>query len=70
LVGALLGVGGVFGLNYVFERFVAQAEGLDLFRNFVADNSELLPIAFGLVIGGVLLGAAASAFAVTFYLDV
>ncbi len=70
VLGSLLGIAGVYGLNYAFDRFFAGNEELDLLGNFTVASSDVFATAVLLLIGGILIGAIASAVAVTFYVNV
>jgi cell division transport system permease protein len=70
LIGSALGIGGVYALNSAFDRYIASDEAFDLFSNFTVASSDVFGVAVLLLIGGVLIGAIASAVAVTFYVNV
>jgi cell division transport system permease protein len=70
LLGAAAGVGVVSFVRWIFDRFIGDAQGLELLRNFVIEPGDLFAISAAMVVGGALIGAIASAIAVTFYLDV
>ena len=70
LIGALVAVVILVAGSAGLESRIANAEGLELLRNFVVDSGDVTFISIMLLVGGVVLGAVASAVAVTFYLDV
>lgn len=69
VLGSLLGIAGVYGLNWAFDRYFASSE-LELLGNFAVDSSDVFATALLLLVGGVLIGAVASAVAVSFYVKV
>ena len=69
LVGSFVGIGGVYLLNWGFSRIAGDPE-LALLGNFTVASSEVFATAILLLIGGILIGAIASAVAVTFYVNV
>jgi len=70
VIGSLLGIAGVYGLNYAFERFIAGDQGLQLLGSFAVASNDVFATAVLLLFGGILIGAIASAVAVTFYVNV
>ena len=71
VLGSMLGIAGVYGLNWAFDRYFASEDaGLDLLANFTVASGDVFATAVLLLIGGVLIGAIASAVAVTFYVNV
>lgn len=70
VLGSLLGIVGVYGLNSAFSRFFAGDEELRLLGNFTVASSDVFATAVLLLLGGILIGAIASAVAVTFYVNV
>jgi cell division transport system permease protein len=70
LLGAVIAVGAVVGLNVVFNRQLDNADDLVLLQGIVVDNSSVMWISV-LVLGvGCFIGAVGSAFAVSRFLDV
>jgi cell division transport system permease protein len=70
VVGSLLGIGGVYGLNWAFDRFIASDPELVLLGSFTVASNDVFATAVLLLLGGILIGAIASAVAVTFYVNV
>ena len=70
VLGSSLGIGGVYGLNWFFDRCIASDDGLGLFTNFTVASSDVFATAVLLFLGGILIAAVASAIAVTFYVNV
>jgi cell division transport system permease protein len=68
LLGAGLGIGGVYGLNWVIDRFLSDS--FELFEKMVVQSGDLLLTSVLLVVAGALVGVAGSAVAVTRFLDV
>ena len=69
ILGSLVGIGGVYLLNWGFSRIAGDPQ-LALLGNFTVASSDVLATAILLLVGGVLIGAIASAVAVTFYVNV
>jgi cell division transport system permease protein len=70
VIGALFGIGGVYGLNLFFERVVGSEDGLGIFTNFAVASGDVFTTALLLFLGAVLITATASAIAVSFYVKV
>ena len=70
VLGAVFGIGGVYGLNYFFERVVGSESGLGIFTNFAVASGDVFTTAVLLFVGAVLITAVASAIAVSFYVNV
>jgi cell division transport system permease protein len=70
ILGSALGIAGVYGLNWAFDRFIANDEDLVLLSSFTVASNDVFSTAVLLLLGGILIGAAASAVAVTFYVNV
>jgi cell division transport system permease protein len=69
LVGAMVSVGAVYGLNRFLRNFFNEG-GLDLFRSFAIDSGQVTSIALILLALGAVMGAVGSGIAVSRYLDV
>jgi cell division transport system permease protein len=69
VLGSIVGIGGVYALNWGFSRIAGDPQ-LALLGNFTVASSDVFATAILLLIGGVLIGAVASAVAVTFYVNV
>ena len=69
VLGSLVGIGGVYVLNWGFSRIAGDPE-LALLGNFTVASNDVFATAVLLLIGGILIGAVASAVAVTFYVNV
>ena len=69
VLGSIVGIGGVYLLNWGFGRIAGDPQ-LALLGNFTVASSDVLATAILLLVGGVLIGAIASAVAVTFYVNV
>lgn len=69
VIGAGLGIAGIRFVNYLRERNAEQGT-LNLLSAFDVTNNEVLTISLGLLGGGILVSAFASALAVTFYVKV
>jgi cell division transport system permease protein len=69
ILGSLVGIGGVYLLNWGFGRIAGDPQ-LALLGNFTVASGDVFATAALLLIGGVLIGAIASAVAVTFYVNV
>lgn len=69
LVGAMVSVGAVYGLNRFLRNFFSEG-GLDLFRSFAIDSGQVTSIAVILLVLGAVMGAVGSGIAVSRYLDV
>jgi cell division transport system permease protein len=70
VLGSLLGIGGVYGLNWAFDRYIASDQDLTLLGSFTVASGDVFATAIFLLLGGILIGALASAVAVTFYVNV
>lgn len=60
----------MYGLNYAFDRFIAGDDSLQLLGSFAVASNDVFATAVLLLLGGILIGAIASAVAVTFYVNV
>jgi cell division transport system permease protein len=69
VVGSIVGIAGVYALNWGFSRIAGDPQ-LALLGNFTVASEDVLATAALLLVGGVLIGAIASAVAVTFYVNV
>jgi cell division transport system permease protein len=69
VLGSIVGIGGVYLLNWGFSKIAGDPE-LALLGNFTVASGDVFATAILLLIGGVLIGAVASAVAVTFYVNV
>jgi cell division transport system permease protein len=69
LLGALISVSAVYGLNRFLRNFFAEG-GLDLLSSFAIDPGQVTSIAVILLVLGAVMGAVGSGIAVTRYLDV
>jgi cell division transport system permease protein len=67
LLGSALGAVGLWALRTRVEGLFNE---IQLFQNFVVTDSQLITVAIGLMIGGIVLGAIGSAFAAGRFLDV
>jgi cell division transport system permease protein len=70
VIGAVFGIGGVYGLNWFFEKVVGSEDGLGIFTNFAVASGDVFTTAVLLFLGAVLITAVASAVAVSFYVNV
>jgi cell division transport system permease protein len=70
VLGALLGILGVYGLDRFLDRVVAGDDGLGIFTNFAVASGDVFSTATALFIGAVIITAIASAIAVSFYVNV
>jgi cell division transport system permease protein len=69
ILGSVVGIGGVYLLNWGFGRIAGDPQ-LALLGNFTVAPEDVFATAMLLLVGGVLIGAVASAIAVTFYVNV
>jgi cell division transport system permease protein len=74
LVGAALAIGGMLGLNWLFENRLAaggeQGEGIDILNNFLVHTSDVVNNSLLIAAVGVVVGVVGSALAVSRFLDV
>ncbi len=70
IIGGLVGVGGVYMVDWLLENKIAKAEGLDLFRSFVVHNGDVFAANSLIMVVGCLVGVIGSGVAVTRFLDV
>jgi cell division transport system permease protein len=70
VVGATLGIGGVFGLARVLDTVVAGGNSLGILTSFAVASGDVLATSVVLFLGAVLITAIASAVAVSFYISV
>jgi cell division transport system permease protein len=70
VIGAVFGIGGVYGLNWFFEKVVGSEDGLGIFTNFAVASGDVFTTAVLLFLGAVIITAVASAVAVSFYVNV
>lgn len=69
-LGALVAVGAVFGLNYVFNTQLDNADDLVLLQGVVVDSGEVITTSVLILVVGCFVGMVGSAFAVSRFLDV
>jgi cell division transport system permease protein len=70
VVGSLVGVAAVFGVNAVFHHFFANGKGLELLRTFVVETGDVWGTSAFIIVIGCVVGVLGSAIAVTRFLDV
>jgi cell division transport system permease protein len=70
VVGALLGIMGVYGLDRFLDNVVAGDDGLGIFTNFSVASADVFATSLALFLGAVIITAIASAVAVSFYVNV
>lgn len=70
VIGAVLGILAVFGLDRFLDQVVAGDDGLGILTNFSVASGDVLFTAVALFAGAVVITAIASAVAVSFYVNV
>ena len=70
IVGAVLGILAVFGLDRFLDTVVAGDDGLGILTNFSVASGDVMATSFALFLGSVVITAIASAVAVSFYVRV
>ena len=70
VIGSVLGISGIYGLNQIFESRLAPDDAIGLLSNFGVSGGELFTTSLLLFIGAILITAIASAVAVSFYVKV
>jgi cell division transport system permease protein len=70
IVGAMLGILAVFGLDRFLDTVVAGDDGLGILTNFSVASGDVLATSLALFLGAVIITAIASMVAVSFYVKV
>ena len=70
VIGSILGITGIYGLNSVFESRLQPSDAAGLLSNFGVSGSELFATSLFLFLGAIVITAIASAVAVSFYVNV
>lgn len=69
VVGAILGIGGMYGLNSALDRLGSE-DSLGIFTSFTVASGDVLGTALLLLLVTIVFTAVASAIAVSFYVNV
>ena len=70
IVGAVLGILAVFGLDRFLDTVVAGDDGLGILTNFSVASGDVVATSLALFLGAVIITAIASMVAVSFYVKV